>query len=233
MPAGDPVRLLPPTMRAWTHNQAGIPSVALHFSSDAKTPALTSPKDVLVQITHASLSPAGSIMMQFCPFLFRSNPAIPELDFSGTLVAVGADVLKDRNLAPGDAIFGSVTVRPHLNAGIGALAEYVVVASSSVVRKPEGITLQEAAGLGVCGSTALMLYDRAGLKAEDSVLINGASCGIGTMITQLARHAVGPSGRIVALCSSRNAETVRSLGADEVRDLGLLESIPLLRWRSP
>lgn len=53
------------------------------------------------------------------------------------------------------------------------------------------------------------------------------------MITQLARHAVGPSGRIVAPCSGRNAEMVKSLGADEVRDLGLLEPVPLLRWRSP
>jgi NADPH:quinone reductase-like Zn-dependent oxidoreductase len=101
-------------------------------------------------------------MMQFRPFLFRSKPAIPELDFVGTLVAVGADVLKDRNLAPGDAIFSFVTVRPHLSASAGTLAEYVVVASSSVVRKPEGIALQGAAGLGVCGSTALTLYDRAG-----------------------------------------------------------------------
>jgi NADPH:quinone reductase-like Zn-dependent oxidoreductase len=48
------------------------------------------------------------------------------------------------------------------------------------------------------------------------------------MITQLARHAVGPSGRIVALCSDRNAEMVKSLGADEVRDLGLLEPVPKL-----
>jgi reticulon-4-interacting protein 1, mitochondrial len=233
MPADDPAQLPPPTMRAWTHSQAGIPSVTLHFLSDAKTPALTSATDVLVQITHASLSPAGSIMMQFCPSIFRSKPAIPELDFAGTLIAVGADVPKDRNLATGDAVFGSVTVRPHLSAGAGALAEYVVVAASSVVRKPKGIALQEAAGLGVCGCTALMLYDRAGLKAGDSVLINGASGGIGTMITQLARHAVGPSGKIVALCSGRNAETVRNLGADEVRDLGLLEPNPLLRQRSP
>jgi NADPH:quinone reductase-like Zn-dependent oxidoreductase len=171
-------------------------------------------------------------MMHFCPFIFRSKPAIPELDFAGTLIAVGADVPKDRNLTPGDAIFGSVTVRPHL-AGAGALAEYVVVAASSVVRKPEGMALQEAAGLGVCGSTALMLYDRAGLKAGDSVLINGASGGIGTMVTQLARHAVGPSGRIVALCSGKNAKMVRSLGADEVRDLGFLEPISFLMWRWP
>src|SRR5271154_6868732 len=100
MPADDPAQLAPPTMRAWTHSQAGVPSTVLHFSSDVKTPALTSPTDVLVQITDASLSPAGSIMMQFCPFIFRSKPAIPELDFAGTLIAVGADVPKDRNLAP-------------------------------------------------------------------------------------------------------------------------------------
>src|SRR5947209_7817610 len=172
MPADVPAQLTPTTMRAWTHSQAGIPSTVLRFTSDAKTPALTNPTDVLVKITHASLSPAGSIMMQFCPFIFRSKPAIPELDFAGTLIAVGADVPKDRNLAPGDAVFGSVTVQPHLGASAGALAEYVVVASSSVTRKPEGITLQEAAGLGVCGSTALMLYYRGELKAGESVLIN-------------------------------------------------------------
>jgi NADPH:quinone reductase-like Zn-dependent oxidoreductase len=233
MPADDPAQLVPPTMRAWTHSQAGTPSTVLRFSSDVKTPALTSPTDVVVQITHASLSPAGSIMMQFCPFIFRSKPAIPELDFAGTLIAVGADVPKDRSLAPGDAVFGSVTVRPHLNTGAGALAEYVVIAASSVVRKPESMALQEAAGLGVCGCTALTLYDRAGLKAGDSILINGASGGIGTMVTQLARHAVGPSGRIVALCSGKNAKMVRSLGADEVRDLGLLEPISSSMWRWP
>jgi hypothetical protein len=59
MPAGDPAQLPPPTMWARTHSQAGILSVALQFSSDAKTPALTSPMDVLLQIIHASLSPAG------------------------------------------------------------------------------------------------------------------------------------------------------------------------------
>jgi NADPH:quinone reductase-like Zn-dependent oxidoreductase len=155
-------------------------------------------------------------MMQLCPFLFRSKPAIPELDFSGTIVTSNSEVPEFRHLRPGTPVFGSVGVGPHLKAGIGTLAEYIVVPAERVVRKPDNMSFEEAAGLGVAGCTAVPLIKRAGLKKGDSVLINGASGGIGTMVTQLARDAVGEDGRVVAVCSGKNVEFVKMLGADEV-----------------
>lgn len=96
------------------------------------------------------------------------------------------------------------------------MSEYITVAAPTVVRKPDGIALEEAAGLGITGSTALAMLEKAGLKRGDSVLVNGASGGVGTLVVQLAKEAVGESGRVVAVCSGRNIELVSKLGADEV-----------------
>ncbi|KAJ9643363.1 hypothetical protein H2199_004042 [Coniosporium tulheliwenetii] len=210
----------PPVMRAWTHSRAGTPSTVLSLSSSHPVPMLTSPASVLVRISHAALNPGGSIMMQLCPSILRSFPAVPELDFSGTVVAVGGSIpepLKDE-LQPGAAVFGSVPVSLHLKAGMGALAEYVVVQSSSVCAKPRDMSFEEAAGLGVAGSTALCLVEAMRLGRGNKVLVNGASGGIGTIVVQLVRKAVGESGMVVGVCSGRNAEMVRGLGADEIVD---------------
>jgi NADPH:quinone reductase-like Zn-dependent oxidoreductase len=188
----------------------------LKLSSNITTPKLISATDILVRITHAALNPGGSIMMQLCPMLFRTEPAIPELDFSGKIVAIGSEVPFSRGLSVGSPVFGSVPVRSHLRAGAGALAEYVVVGAETVVRKPENASFEEAAGLTVVGCTAVPLIQRANLKRGDSVLVNGASGGIGSMVVQLAKEAVGESGKVVAICSGRNLELVKSLGADEV-----------------
>jgi NADPH:quinone reductase-like Zn-dependent oxidoreductase len=82
-------------------------------------------------------------------------------------------------------------IHPHLTAGVGALARYIVVEASSVVIKPSAISLEQAAGFGVSGCTAPMLIVRAELKARDRVCVNGASGGIGAMVVQLA---VGSNG---------------------------------------
>ncbi|KAN0102292.1 hypothetical protein V8E51_012802 [Hyaloscypha variabilis] len=207
----------PNTMRAWTHTKAGHPSSVLSLSPNFPTPTLSSsPNSVRVRISHAALQIGGSIMMQLCPFLFRSSPAIPENDFSGTIVETGTEVPSSgRDLSPGMPVFGSVLVGPHLSTGAGALAEYVVVDANSIVRKPEKAGFEEAAGLAVSRCTALALMDKAGLKRGDSVLINGASGNVGHLTLQMAREAVGESGRIIAICSGRKAEMVRNLGADE------------------
>lgn len=157
-------------------------------------------------------------MMQLCPFFFRSKPAIPEVDFSGTLVAAGSAALESGRLAIGDAVFGSVGAGSHIKAGSGALAGFVVVPVANVARKPtRNATDAEAAGLGVAGCTAVALMEKAGLQNGNSVLVNGASGGIGSMVVQLARDAVGTNGRVVAVCSGTNADMVKELGADEVR----------------
>ncbi|KAI9856601.1 MAG: zinc ion binding [Trichoglossum hirsutum] len=206
------------TMRAWTHSRAGAPSAVLSLSSNVKTPVLVNPTDVLVRITHASLSSGGSIMVHMAPFLIRAAPAIPELDFSGTLLAVGSGVPSSRNLSPGDAVFGSITVGPHIKKGVGTLAEYVVADAGSVVRMPKGFSEGDAAGLGVSGSTALVLVRAAGIKEGDKVMVNGASGGVGSFVVQMAKNLVGEGGRVVGICSGGNAEAVKSLGADEIID---------------
>lgn len=158
-------------------------------------------------------------MMQLCPFIFRSKPAIPELDFSGTLVAAGSGALESGRLAIGDSVFGSIGVESHVKAGSGALTEFVVVPVANVAKSNSDATDAEVAGLGVAGCAAVALMEKAELKIGNSVLVNGASGGIGSMVVQMARDAVGTSGRVVAVCSGTNTEMVKELGADEVRQL--------------
>lgn len=212
----------PATMRAWTHSRAGVPSTVLSLSFDIPTPTIKDPNDVLIRISHASLSPGASIMMQLCPFCFRSKLAIAELDFSGTLVAAGSAALESDRLAIGDSYFGTIGPGSHIKTGSGALAEYVVVPAANVTRKPITYSTDaEASGLGVSGCTALALMQKAGLQNGNSVLVNGASGGIGSMVVQMARDAVGTNGQVVAICSGANAEMVKELGANEVRPLQL------------
>jgi reticulon-4-interacting protein 1, mitochondrial len=219
---------IPLTMRAWTYSRAGPPSAVLTLSSNIKTPTLTSPTDVLVRISHAALNPGSSVIMHFCPFFFRAKPAIPELDFSGTLISSHSwPALASRDLVPGISVFGSVNVPSHVKTGAGTLAEYIVVPATSVVRKPSNATMEEAAGLAIAGCTALLLIEKATLKRGDSVLINGASGGVGTLAVQLAKEMVGESGKVVALCSGRNASAVKDLGADEVRRVNSKDSFAL------
>ncbi|KAH7379791.1 zinc alcohol dehydrogenase [Cadophora sp. MPI-SDFR-AT-0126] len=208
----------PTTMKAWIHNSTGPPDKVLSLSHDIPTPDPSVGEEVLVKISHAALNPGGSIMMQICPMMFRAKPAIPEMDFAGTVVQIGPNVAESRNLKAGAEVFGSVLVGSHIRAGKGSLAEFVVVSAENVCLKPENMSFEEAAGLPVAGCTALALVHAAKLQEGMKVLINGASGGIGSMAVQMAKVAVGKSGKIVAICSKPNVEMVKGLGADEVID---------------
>jgi len=156
-------------------------------------------------------------MMAIFPSMFRATPCIPELDFSGTIIATGSGVRPD--LSPGTEIFGSVHVMSAQKSGYGCLAEYVVCDSERVVVRPKGMDMEQGSGLGVAGCSALQLVEKAGLKGGEKVLIVGGSGGIGTFVVQMARKKVGASGKVVVVCSGRNAKLVKSLGADEVRSV--------------
>jgi NADPH:quinone reductase-like Zn-dependent oxidoreductase len=218
---------LPQTMRAWTYHQRGAPSSVLALS-EVPLPQISSPNDVLIKVSYGSLNPAGSVLISVVPAFVRKSPSIPELDFSGTVVKVGAAVRSD--IKPGVHVFGSVPPLYNLRRGIGALAEYVVVPVTNIAIKPKTVEFEAAAGLGITGITALGLAKDAGLKEGDSVLINGASGGVGTMIVQIARKAVGENGKVVAICSAENAELVKSLGADEVSKLNDRTSLFKRYW---
>jgi NADPH:quinone reductase-like Zn-dependent oxidoreductase len=132
----------------------------------------------------------------------RPKTALFGTDFAGVVEAVGKDVT---DLAPGDEVFG---------ARSGAFAEYV--SAVSVVRKPSNVTFEEAATMGIAGVTALQgLRDHGNLQPGQRVLINGASGGVGTLTVQIAK-ALGA--HVTAVCSTRNLEQTRELGADRVLD---------------
>jgi NADPH:quinone reductase-like Zn-dependent oxidoreductase len=206
----------PGTMKALTHTKSGLPSTVLRLSYNLPIPILTSPTDVLVKISHAGLNPAACLVTQIVPMTFRTSPSIPETDFSGTVVSTGKGVPASRELVQGAKVFGSVPLGGMVLNGRGALAEYVVVPAENLVLMPKGLASEEAAGLPVPGITALSVIDLARVKRGERVLVNGASGGIGCLVVQMAKEAVGDEGRVFAICSGRNEELVGGLGADEV-----------------
>ncbi len=132
-----------------------------------------------------------------------SKPHVPGLDFAGEVEAVGAEVT---GFQPGDAVFGWST---------GALAEYVSVAEKALVAKPANLDFAGAATVAMAGLTALQALRKGGVGSGDDVLIVGASGGVGTFAVQLAK-ARGAT--VTGVCSKRNLNLVRSLGADHTID---------------
>ena len=167
---------------------------------------------LLVKVHAAALNPLDWHTMRGSPYIIRMSsgigtPTDPRVgvDFAGTVEAVGKSVTRFK---PGDEVFGG--------AG-GAVAEYVVVRESrAVTLKPANITFEQAAAIPVAAITALQgLRDKGEIKAGQKVLINGASGGVGTYAVQLAKHY---GADVTGVCSTRNVELVRSLGADHVID---------------
>jgi NADPH:quinone reductase-like Zn-dependent oxidoreductase len=127
------------------------------------------------------------------------------LDYAGTVEAVGRNVTQFK---PGDEVFGGKN---------GAMAEYLCArADRGVVLKPGNITFEQAAGVPVAAITALQgLRDKGKVQAGQKVLINGASGGVGTFAVQIAKSF---GAEVTGVCSTRNVEMVRSIGADHVID---------------
>jgi len=146
------------------------------------------------------------------PFLARldaglSKPKDQRLgaDAAGTVELVGRNVTKFK---VGDAVFGEI--------GKGSFAEYVAVPARKLSRKPDNISFDEAAAIPVAALTAWQgLFDTGHIQAGDKVLINGASGGVGTYAVQIAK-SVGAE--VTGVCSTRNLDLVRSIGADHVVD---------------
>ena len=172
------------------------------------------PKDdeVLVRVRAAAINPLDWHYMRGTPYLVRLEAGLRKpsdirmgVDFSGTVEAVGKAVTRFK---PGDDVFG---------AKGGALSEYVSVRESrSIVPKPARLTFEQAAAVPIAAITALQgLRDKAKLRPGQKVLINGASGGVGTFAVQIAK-SMGAD--VTGVCSTRNIELVRSLGADRVID---------------
>jgi NADPH:quinone reductase-like Zn-dependent oxidoreductase len=168
--------------------------------------------EVLVEVRAVALNPLDWHHMTGTPYVMRLESGLGRptsdrlgVDFAGTVAAVGRGVTRFK---PGDEVLGS---------RFGAFAEYVVIAQDrALVPKPGNISFEQAAAVPVAAITALQgLRDKGRVKAGDTVLINGASGGVGTFAVQIAK-ALGAE--VTGVCSTRNVELVRSLGADHVID---------------
>jgi NADPH:quinone reductase-like Zn-dependent oxidoreductase len=202
-------------MRAWKFSRRGSPRDVLELDPEFLTPSLDpTSSSLLIRISHAALNPAGPVLMSLIPTFLLHKPSIPELDFSGTIFAVGSHA--SSRFAPGTKVFGCLLPAKMIRSGKGVLGEYIVVSedegSLSIV--PDGVGMDEAAGLGSTGQTAVKMCLKAGMSDGKRVLVNGASGGVGTTVCQVAR-AMGAS-FVVGICSGRNAEFVNGIGVDEV-----------------
>ncbi len=196
-------------VKAITYRCYGSPEVLEYVDIKKPTPAAD---ELLVKVHAASVNPLDWHYMRGSPYLMRlvagiGAPSSIELgvDFAGTVEAVGADVT---NFSPGDRVFGGRN---------GAFGEYLTKrATAGVVQIPDNVSFEQAAAIPVAALTALQaLRDQGGLQAGQKVLINGASGGVGTYAVQIAK-AWGAE--VHGVCSTRNVEMVRSLGADRVFD---------------
>jgi NADPH:quinone reductase-like Zn-dependent oxidoreductase len=173
--------------------------------------------EVLIQIHAASLNSrdlrmlrANPIFMRLMPGgFFRPRNKILGADLAGRVEAIGCNV---RQFKPGDEVFGFLPSA----TGRGTFAEYVCAEENLIKLKPANLTFEQAATVPEAAMTALQgLRDKGNIQPGQKVLINGASGGVGTFAVQIAK-ALGAE--VTALCSTRNLEMVRSLGADHVID---------------
>jgi len=166
--------------------------------------------DIVVRVEAAAVNPLDlKIIAGYMQQVFPVElPYVPGTDFSGVVESVGAQVT---HVHVGDRVVG----RTQPSAG-GALAKQVVVAASSVVVMPQGMSFEQGAAVPTAfGTASQALFDTGALKHGETVLIHAAAGGVGSMAVQLAHEA---GARVVATASPRNHDLVRSLGADEVID---------------
>ena len=167
--------------------------------------------DVLVRVRAAGVNPLDWHFVRGTPYVMRlavglSRPKVPVrgVDVAGQVESVGKNVT---NVRPGDDVFGWCD---------GSFAEYASAPEDHFVAKPKSITHEEAAAVPVAAVTALQgLRDVGKLQSGQRVLINGAAGGVGTFAVQIAK-ALGAE--VTGVCSSRNVDLVKSLGADQVID---------------
>jgi NADPH:quinone reductase-like Zn-dependent oxidoreductase len=194
-------------MKAITHCEYGGPEVLKVEEIEKPVP---NDNQVLVKVRANSVNPLdltirGPLLLRPLFGLRKPKDTRLGVDYSGTVEAVGKNVT---NFKPGDEVFGGKN---------GAIAEYVcALADRAVVLKPANMTFEQAAAVPVAAITALQgLRDKGKIQAGQKVLINGASGGVGTFAVQIAKSF---GTEVTGVCSTRNVDLVRSIGADHVID---------------
>jgi len=200
-------------MKAVVHEKYGPPDVLQIINVEKPVPK---ENEVLVKIHAASVNAYDWHMLTADIFLMRFmgegllKPKHTRLgaDIAGRVEAVGKDVTQ---FQPGDAVYGDIG-----GSESGGFAEYAATPERAIALKPANLSFEEAAAVPMAGMTALQgLRDAGQIKAGQKVLVNGASGGVGTFALQLAKVF---GAEVTAVCSTRNLDQARSLGADHVID---------------
>jgi NADPH:quinone reductase-like Zn-dependent oxidoreductase len=200
-------------MKAIVYRGFGAPDLLEYQEIEKPVPG---DDEVLIKVRAASVNPLDWKLMKGGPLILRlllglGKPKIkrPGVDVAGEVEAAGRNVTEFK---PGDHVFGTCA---------GAFAEYAIARSvkgkrSSLVAKPDSLSFEQAASAPVAALTALQgLRDKARIQPGHQVLVNGAAGGVGTFAVQIARSF---GGHVTGVCSTRNLELVRSIGADQVID---------------
>ena len=194
-------------MKAIVYRDYGSPDVLRLEEVEKPTPG---DDEVLIRIRAAAANPmdyhlmSGMYIMRLMRGLRRPKPTRPGVDLAGDVEAVGRNVTRFK---PGDPVFGTSK---------GALAEYVCAREDRLALIPVNLTFEQAAAIPVAGLTALQgLRDKGRIQPGQKVLINGASGGVGTFAVQIAKSF---GAEVTGVCSTRNVDLVRSIGADLVID---------------
>ena len=196
------------TMKAIVYCDFGGPEV-LKLMDVAKP--VPNDDQVLIKVRAASVNPYDWHFMRGEPYVMRIGNGLRKpknmrvgVDFSGVVEAAGKNVTQFK---PGDEVFGGRS---------GSFAEYIVMTEKNLIPKPTNLSFEQAGAVQIAGLTALQgLRDGGKLQAGQKVLINGASGGVGTFAVQIAKTMTA---NVTGVCSSRNVDMVRSLGADHVID---------------
>ena len=196
-------------MKAIQFTEYGSPDVLQYKDVEKPVPG---DNEVLIKVLAASANPADWHIMRGAPFLARLEfglwkPKNPTLgaDVAGRIEAVGKNVTQ---FQMGDEVFGEIFK--------GSFAEYVCASEDIFALKPVNLTFEQAAAVPLAAFTALQgLRDKGQIRSGQKVLINGASGGVGTFAVQIAKSY---GTEVTGVCSTRNLELVRSIGADHVID---------------
>ena len=195
-------------MKAIVYHEYGSPDVLKCEETEKPT---AGDDEVLIRVRAASVNPLDWHLMRGEPYIIRAmtglrnpKPTRPGVDLAGQIEAVGRNVTQ---FQPGDEVFG---------ASSGAFAEYVCAGEKKLVLKPPNLTFQQAASVPVAAISALQgLRDKGRIQPGQKVLINGAAGGVGTFAVQIAKSF---GAHVTGVCSTRNVDLVRSIGADHVID---------------
>ena len=195
-------------MKAIVYREYGPPDVLRWEEIEKPAPG---DSEVLLQVRAAALNPYDWHFMRGEPYAIRLMAGIGKpknkrlgADVAGIVETAGRSVTQFK---PGDAVYGLCQ---------GAFGEYVCTAESKLVKKPDGMTFEQAASIPIAGLTALQsLRDKGKIQPGREVLVNGASGGVGTFGVQIAKSF---GANVTGVTSTRNVELVRSIGADDVID---------------